>query len=72
MGSIGARTTRLRRTGDGDDGEGHPRPCPDRRQPGGREHYQQALDAYLRYAGQPMKHLSRALADSPDFVWPIF
>ena len=32
------------------------------------EHYQQALDAYHRYGGQPMKHLARALADSPRFV----
>src|ERR1700754_289622 len=32
------------------------------------EHYQQALDAYHCYAGQPMKHLHRALSDSPGFV----
>ena len=36
--------------------------------PAAAEHYQAALDAYHRYGGQPMKHLGRALADSPGFV----
>ena len=36
--------------------------------PAAAAHYQQALDAYHRYGGQPMKHLARALADSPAFV----
>ncbi|WP_293676409.1 tetratricopeptide repeat protein [uncultured Phenylobacterium sp.] len=36
--------------------------------PQAAEHYQQALDAYHRYGGKPMKHLARALADSPGFV----
>ena len=30
--------------------------------------FQQALDAYQRYAGRPMKHLATALDDSPDFI----
>ena len=36
--------------------------------PAAAEHYQAALDAYHRYGGQPMKHLARALADSPGFT----
>ena len=36
--------------------------------PAAAEHYQQALEAYHRYGGRPMKHLGRALDDSPGFV----
>src|SRR5438309_2427538 len=30
--------------------------------------YQEALDAYHRYAGEPFPKLRAAVADSPDFV----
>src|SRR3954468_13006562 len=36
--------------------------------PAAAAHFQQALDAYHRYGGQPMRHLRAALADSPGFV----